>query len=377
MRPVTVGNPPNYPYHTPISLNGNVPPFTPPSAMNTVYNQALAFTRTVRWVQDELLDKAVRGHAFPNGLATADEERQAKDMMGSRLYDEYREARLDLTAMIGAFCSFCELPIPGHLLAIEHIAPKGRYPDTYVWWWNFLRACRDCKSIKAQKPPRATARGWTGVAHPTENQTWQQIIGHYYWPDNDADTYRIFDRSYWFDTETLAPQQQNIPDFASRLNVEVSAVGTDIRANILNGGVMQNNTQVQVHIFNNNGGARGTLTLNHTGLNRHDSAREAARTREWLYCLLQLRELLATIGPMPNPYRQNTFDGMFRMMLSSAARSGFYSVWVEILTARAFPANIATGGFANLGAKFVFDTQTANQPVPARRFPGTNVAQVP
>ena len=78
----------------------------------------------------------------------------------------YQEARADLIARLGEYCSYCEMQLDASL-AVEHVQPKdglaGR-PDLGLSWDNFLLGCVNCNSTKGDTPI---------------------LIDDYYWPDRD------------------------------------------------------------------------------------------------------------------------------------------------------------------------------------------------
>jgi hypothetical protein len=377
MRPVTIVAPPNYLFHTNASLvNNNVPAFGA-GAMPIVYIQPAGFVRSVNWVQLELLAKTVNGQAFPNPSTPLNRAR-ARNLMRSRLENIYGGARADMVAMIGDYCSFCELPLAGHLLAIEHVAPKSIYPTYTVWWWNFLLACRDCNSIKGNRPARATAIAWAGGGAPTEAQLFAAIQANYYWPDVDQSTYRVIERTYWYNTQGV-PVQMVAAAYGSRQNVLRSATLTIVRADVFSGGVLRLNRFVEVQIEENVGTNIAARTITLTGLEWQDTGRSSRRTQVWLLCCQQLDNLLTTIGAVgAGAVRTVVFNGLWNAILPLAVFSGFYSVWVDILSTRNYPAGVNNpNGFATLGDKFVWDTDAANNVMAFQVFPGTDVAQVP
>ncbi|MDY7230291.1 HNH endonuclease [Hyalangium rubrum] len=98
-----------------------------------------------------------------------------------RAFAEYAEARGELIARLGEYCSFCESQLNASL-AVEHVLPKKPNPRRALDWDNFLLACVNCNSTKGTKPVRR---------------------GKHYWPDRD-NTARAF--TYKADgVVTLAP----------------------------------------------------------------------------------------------------------------------------------------------------------------------------
>lgn len=63
----------------------------------------------------------------------------------------YRRARRGLIGRLGAFCSYCELPVVTSL-ATEHVLPKASFPVYGAAWDNFLLACAACNSAKGENP---------------------------------------------------------------------------------------------------------------------------------------------------------------------------------------------------------------------------------
>jgi len=67
-------------------------------------------------------------------------------------FPDYKDAKPDLVARLGSYCSFCERRIATNL-AVEHVQPKGlaAYADLIGRWENFLLACVNCNSSKLAK----------------------------------------------------------------------------------------------------------------------------------------------------------------------------------------------------------------------------------
>ena len=66
-----------------------------------------------------------------------------------RKYTQYRQARLDLVARIGEYCSYCEMPIKNSP-EVEHVHPVAHQGNA-LDWENFLLACRYCNGIKGKQ----------------------------------------------------------------------------------------------------------------------------------------------------------------------------------------------------------------------------------
>ena len=69
-------------------------------------------------------------------------------------YSEYGDVKEELIKRIGAFCSFCELPIR-HVPEVEHREAKSR-GGSKLAWNNLLLSCKYCNCrdefIKWQNP---------------------------------------------------------------------------------------------------------------------------------------------------------------------------------------------------------------------------------
>jgi len=72
---------------------------------------------------------------------------------GARVFAHYADARADLFARLGRYCSYCERPIKAGL-AVEHVYPKDKHPKREREWDNFLLACDNCNSTKLNKTVR-------------------------------------------------------------------------------------------------------------------------------------------------------------------------------------------------------------------------------
>lgn len=86
------------------------------------------------------------------------------------IYKKYQDAEPDLEERIGAYCSFCELPIK-HVPEVEHKEAKAKGGDE-LKWDNLLLSCKYCNTRKGTK---------VGLGDK----------GKYLWPDED-DTFHPF-----------------------------------------------------------------------------------------------------------------------------------------------------------------------------------------
>lgn len=77
----------------------------------------------------------------------------------AKQYTSYQEAKRDLVAAIGSYCSYCERSIE-HQGTIEHVLPKSIYPNLECDWSNLLLACVNCNSTKGVKDVGLTLCAW-------------------------------------------------------------------------------------------------------------------------------------------------------------------------------------------------------------------------
>lgn len=87
-------------------------------------------------------------------------------------YKRYQDARNDLAAQTGWYCSYCELAVV-HMIEVEHVVPKINGGDELAWE-NFVLSCKYCNSIKGAR---------------------NKSRDGYIWPDRDNSDL-AFD--YWF-----------------------------------------------------------------------------------------------------------------------------------------------------------------------------------
>lgn len=69
-----------------------------------------------------------------------------------KTFTDYQNARPELIAAFGEYCSYCEMHLDASL-AVEHVQPKSLHPGLALLWDNFLLGCSNCNSIKNDKDP--------------------------------------------------------------------------------------------------------------------------------------------------------------------------------------------------------------------------------
>lgn len=88
-----------------------------------------------------------------------------------KIYNKYQDAQRDLIERLGAYCSYCELPIQ-NAPEVEHKEAKAKGGEV-LQWENFLLSCKYCNTRKNDK-----------VAAGEKEK--------YFWPDED-NTMKLFD----------------------------------------------------------------------------------------------------------------------------------------------------------------------------------------
>lgn len=75
-----------------------------------------------------------------------------------KVYTYYGDARHDLTARIGYYCSYCEMAVK-HMIEVEHVHPIEN-GGSELDWSNFLLACKYCNTIKSDHNADRTGYLW-------------------------------------------------------------------------------------------------------------------------------------------------------------------------------------------------------------------------
>ncbi len=88
-----------------------------------------------------------------------------------RTYESYDDAKHDLAAVFGYYCTYCERWIETHL-AVEHVIPRTQDGTLELDWSNFVLSCVHCNS----------AKGHETIA-----------VGDFLWPDRDNTL-----RGFWY-----------------------------------------------------------------------------------------------------------------------------------------------------------------------------------
>jgi hypothetical protein len=77
------------------------------------------------------------------------------------VYTNYGDARHDLAARIGYYCSYCEMHTK-HMIEVEHVHPidnRGNPTD----WNNFLLSCKYCNTVKSARNSSRAGYLWPDI----------------------------------------------------------------------------------------------------------------------------------------------------------------------------------------------------------------------
>ncbi|TGG90120.1 MAG: HNH endonuclease [Aphanocapsa feldmannii 277cV] len=77
---------------------------------------------------------------------------------------KYQEARADLFARLGDYCSYCERCRSD--LHVEHVIPRNHREDLAGEWTNFLLGCKNCNGTKKDRN-----RSRNGYLWPDERES--------------------------------------------------------------------------------------------------------------------------------------------------------------------------------------------------------------
>ena len=108
------------------------------------------------------------------------------------VYTDYGDARHDLAARIGYYCSYCEMAVK-NMIEVEHVHPFAN-GGAKLDWNNFLLGCKYCNSVKGKR--NAGRKG-------------------YLWPDTD-NTDLAFDYSETEVIQTKTTLPPNLQTLATR-----------------------------------------------------------------------------------------------------------------------------------------------------------------
>jgi hypothetical protein len=283
----------------------------------------------------------------------------------ARFGNLYGDAGIPLTVAIGSFCSYCESYSSGGL-AVEHVVPKSPFPALTVEWTNFLLSCVPCNSIKNNRPSYAEV---TAIAPASTNPTniadcRTTVRAMYEFPDDNATAFQDYQQVLWYNnagtwTPITLAQSVNLANAITSKDL----INRRVMANIP--GLSAVPVEVRAVISCVAATPADAMTNNLCLLNRTPPALDPLRTSDqrvynrtvaWFDTLTALTVLM---GAAPA-----AFNSFWRLFVLSAQNSGFWSVWITLLSKSKDP----TG--ANLATRFLAD------PTIAAACPGTNSTNI-
>lgn len=81
--------------------------------------------------------------------------------LSTNTYTKYGDARHDLAAIIGYYCSYCEMGT-NNMIEVEHIHPINHGGDE-LNWDNFLLSCKYCNTVKSNRNLNRTGYFWPDI----------------------------------------------------------------------------------------------------------------------------------------------------------------------------------------------------------------------
>jgi hypothetical protein len=275
------------------------------------------------------------------------------DNIYKNLRSRYIEAGPALVRNLGPYCAYCEITASGY--DVEHEVAKSPYIDTIVSWTNLLPACRTCNTLKGNKPPLKTTRWW--VQDQTDQEEYRDAIrSEYFWPDRYVDTYpeiypalQLKIGNTWLinHTRTFDYHVTIAGDSTKR---RVVATYTDPTTNV------QRTYPARVKMFARKNRPDAEATIKFLRLNDVQDEEGISdyrlyfRTLAWYAALRKVEAMLAARS-------QDDFDRVWRDTLHTAGITGFFIVWVKVLSNWKYQG-------VNLARQFINDTTAL--------FPGTN-----
>jgi uncharacterized protein (TIGR02646 family) len=212
-------------------------------------------------------------------------------------FDDYKDAKPDLVARLGSYCSYCERYIPTNL-AVEHIQPKAlpAYQHLEGRWDNFLLGCVNCNSSKGKK---------------------DVVLQSCLLPDRD-NTFAAFE---YLENGDIQPSQAAIT-----AGLEQAAIAT-------------------LELVGLDKAIIPTLDVNgrQVALNR-----KSQRMQAWLEAEMALLDL-----------QDNRSDILMAYVVKLAVKTGFFSIWMSVFSHDAQMRNRLIDGFAGTRDSQCFDVNAA------------------
>lgn len=208
-------------------------------------------------------------------------------------FDDYKDAKPDLVARLGSYCSYCERYIPTNL-AVEHIQPKAlpAYQHLEGRWDNFLLGCVNCNSSKSKK---------------------DVVFQNCLLPDRD-NTFAAFE---YLENGDIQPSQAAITaGLEQAATATLKLVGLD---------------KALIRTLDANG---RQVALD----------RKSQRMQAWLKAEIALQDL-----------QENPSDVLMEYVAKLAIQTGFFSIWMTVFSHDVQMCNRLIDGFAGTRDSQCFD----------------------
>lgn len=254
----------------------------------------------------------------------------------------YKKAAGPLVSRLGSFCSYCETYIPG-LLDVEHVCAKAQYPLFSLKWDNFLLACGPCNTKKSDAPERTSLPKPAGVTIKDREEEYRNTIRqNYIWPDTNANSYAVIKPDLFY-YDSSAKSWKLVEGLGRRRSVDPGLKITnqdsalhEIHADLPGYG----NALVKVTLLDDpaNTHPEAIRSIDLCGLNEDSQKvydrRVMNRTNAWfaaVHCACNWDALESSLSGLPASVVDQHFYQWLESTIQSAAKCGFFSVWMKVL----------------------------------------------
>jgi 5-methylcytosine-specific restriction endonuclease McrA len=320
----------------------------PPYSISTTFSfsgagasavaKVAGFTSTNNVPIQDCLDAWLRQVKGQKPLAgTRADQARAVAAIQNHVGKTYKLASIPLIRELGAFCSFCETPLPG-LAEVEHCVPKSEYPLFALLWENFLISCSPCNSSKGNVPSRSLVRNWISKGAPGEQDYYNEIRNnHYVWADLHSKSYRWLPLCMeYYDTVSGSWNVLPVKDAANLDNQQLSSDPSTrkVRARIYDpeDATMRTHKDHSVRVVFCATCTRAREMISLCKLNEHGNLASSYDRRVMNRTIVWFRAL-NTLKNYSSGKDSNIESNLWKMFLGAAELAGFYSVWMTILLA--------------------------------------------
>jgi len=193
-----------------------------------------------------------------------------------RPYTNHKQAKKDLIGKLGSHCSYCEAYKEPQDLHVEHIYPQKPHPEKEVDWDNFLVSCNSCNSYKNKH---------------LGNSRQQNLEMRFLWPHRE-NTFRAFQYHHDGYVEITSGLPSAIETAAEATRKMVGLISSPAKAN-----------------------SYKILGIAYDGVGKRKEVYELAE------------EALDTYLESPSTVKA-------QRVAKSAARLGYFSIWMEVFRNR-------------------------------------------